>query len=164
MYNIIYATKGLFRNFINFKGRLSRAGYWWAYLGYLILSVIVSIVAAVTDADWITTIFSLVFFLPLLSAAVRRFHDTGRSGVQILVLYLLYGVFVGVMVFSLFSSIFTGIAGAAELTIFGLISIFVSFIGIIAVGIYELVILASRGSAGENKYGLPRPFAMNYHV
>lgn len=150
MYDVIFTTKDLFRNYVNFKGRLSRAGYWWAYLGYLILSIIVSIIAVTADVDWLTTVFGLIFFLPLLSAAVRRFHDTGRSGVQILILYLLDLVFVGV---------FTGIDGTAELTNFELISIFVSFIGIIAIGIYELVILASRGTAGENRYGLPRPFA-----
>lgn len=160
MYNIIYATKDLFRNYVNFHGRLSRAGYWLAYLGYLILSIIVSIIAVTADVDWLTTVFGLIFFLPLLSAAVRRFHDTGRSGVQILILYLLDAVFIGIMIFALFSSIFTGIAGEVELTAMGLIAVFISFLGIIAVGIYELVILASRGNVGENRYGLPRPFAM----
>lgn len=39
MKTIIYAMKDLFRNFFNWRGRLSREGYIWAWAGILIVDV-----------------------------------------------------------------------------------------------------------------------------
>ena len=68
-----------------FSGRASRSEYWWFYLFTILMSWGASVVGAVTvpypeSAEMFSIIASLVFFLPLLAAATRRLHDTGRSG------------------------------------------------------------------------------------
>lgn len=158
MNKIIYATKDLFCNYVNFRGRLSRAGYWWAYLGYFLLSIVLNIVIAVTGFQWLLAIFGLVFFLPLLSAAVRRFHDTGRSGIQILVIYFLDVVFIGMMIISVIGTAVSGVTGNSSGLSGNLIFMFVAIIGIIGASVYFFVALVSRGNDGANRYGEVNPF------
>ena len=43
---LIKATKDMFAKYAVFKGRASRADYWWAVLGVFILTIIISIIAA----------------------------------------------------------------------------------------------------------------------
>lgn len=156
MDNIIFATKDLFLNYINFKGRLPRAAYWWAYLGYFILSLIVGIIAGITDLDILVTLFSLASVIPLLSAAVRRFHDVGKSGVIVAILYAIsfVSIFIAIIafMFGVVSAIVTGDGLGIGIILF-ILGLVVSF----AVGIYEIVILASKPD-GPNIYGNPETF------
>lgn len=152
MDNIIFATKDLFRNYVNFKGRLPRAGYWWAYLGYLILYILTAIIANLANMPWLNSVFALALFLPMLSAAVRRFHDVGKSGYWILTLYLLT---FGLLLVSVVSIIFGSSAlvlGSGNGFGVGLIISLISGIAIIGLGIFELVILV-MDSKEDNKYG-----------
>ena len=85
--------------FVDFSGRASRSEYWWFYLATLIVSIGLGIVDSILfgwdleDPMWLSDIFNLVIFLPILAAGVRRIHDHGKSGWFILVpfynLYLL---------------------------------------------------------------------------
>ena len=85
--------------FVDFSGRASRSEYWWFYLATLIVSFGLGIVDSILfgwdleDPMWLSDIFNLVIFLPILAAGVRRIHDHGKSGWFILVpfynLYLL---------------------------------------------------------------------------
>lgn len=156
MDNIIFATKDLFTNYVNFKGRLPRAGYWFGYLGFILISIIVEIIAGITDLEWLTTISSLVFVLPMLSAAVRRFHDVGKSGWIIVVLYVISFIALIIafmsLTFGVVASITTGEGIGLGLILF-IIGIIVSF----CVGIYEIVILATKPD-GPNQYGAPETF------
>lgn len=77
-----------FFNFANFRGRASRAEYWW----WVLFAFVVAFVAGVLDFaifyGWEMGPFSLItgiaLFLPGLSVTVRRLHDTNRSGWWIL--------------------------------------------------------------------------------
>jgi uncharacterized membrane protein YhaH (DUF805 family) len=75
--------KHCFKNYANFKGRASRSEYWYFYLfGILVLFVIAMVSAA---------LYSLVvlgLLLPFISVLTRRLHDTGRSGVKALFLFV----------------------------------------------------------------------------
>lgn len=156
MDNIIFATKDLFLNYINFKGRLPRAAYWWAYLGYFILAVIVSIISVIIDLDIIVTLFSLICILPLLSAAVRRFHDVGKSGVIVAIIYVINFVSIFVAIIALIYGVvsaFTIGDGFLPGFIVFILGIIVSFI----TGIYEIIVLASKPD-GPNIYGNPETF------
>jgi len=64
-----------FSKFADFSGRASRPEYWWFALFLVAVYVVASLISTV--AYWVVV---LVTFLPSLSAAVRRLHDTGRSG------------------------------------------------------------------------------------
>ncbi len=85
------AVKRGFANYCCFTGRSSRSEYWWWALFTTILgiavTVVFSIIAAIAHSAAILTVgtfvsyaISLGLFLPGLGLAVRRLHDTGRSG------------------------------------------------------------------------------------
>ena len=68
------AIKSVLGNYANFSGRARRSEYWWWVL-FTILWCWIPIVGL---------ILALLFFLPSLAVAVRRLHDTGRTGWWIL--------------------------------------------------------------------------------
>lgn len=75
-----------FRKFADFSGRAGRPEFWWFFLltwlvnfGMLVLAYS-SLSEGDTGGPGVLWIVSLVLLLPYLAAAVRRLHDTGRSG------------------------------------------------------------------------------------
>lgn len=109
-FNLINATSTVYRKYCCFKGRASRAEYWWFQLFSQGIGIILSIICCflvvndvydvmnatggkptfeevlgeitpVTIAAWVIfALFALASFLPALGVLVRRLHDTGRSG------------------------------------------------------------------------------------
>lgn len=73
------AVKTCFTKYVDFQGRASRAEYWWFFLSYVLVYIVLGIIATTAKAP-ILLLALLVYLLPLISAAVRRLHDTGRSG------------------------------------------------------------------------------------
>jgi uncharacterized membrane protein YhaH (DUF805 family) len=76
-------------NYTNFSGRARRSEYWWFALTSVIVSVVFNIVSSVSDGlNAIVGLVGLVYWLgtliPSLAVAVRRLHDTGRSGWMLL--------------------------------------------------------------------------------
>ena len=70
-----------------FSGRARRSEYWY---GFLINSLIVGALLIVEglmvslaprlESRWLSSLYSLAFFLPGIAGFVRRLQDTGRSG------------------------------------------------------------------------------------
>ena len=79
--NMQSSIKICFQKYATFTGVASRPEYWWFNLFYTIVYLIFSIVL---KSPGLMLLWSLGVFLPLLSAGVRRLHDTGRSGWWIL--------------------------------------------------------------------------------
>ena len=73
--NMINAYVDMWKNFANFSGRTSVGGYWWAYLG----NIIVSIVLGLIGVEVLITVYSLATLIPTLSIAVRRLRDAGKG-------------------------------------------------------------------------------------
>jgi uncharacterized membrane protein YhaH (DUF805 family) len=72
-----------FTKYVDFKGRASRPEYWWFFLSFIILYFAAAIIGGGAGKSGFGALVGLVFLvyiLPLLAAAVRRLHDTGRSG------------------------------------------------------------------------------------
>ncbi len=73
-----------FSNYGEFTGRANRGEFWWAVLSVLLIAVALMVVDRVMfpGLGWepLSTLWSLATFLPSLSLAVRRLHDTDRSG------------------------------------------------------------------------------------
>lgn len=92
-----------FRNYATFHGRAQRSQFWWWWLFTLIVSIITNAIDGLAGfrvgsssfdmtvngqiqqittpgTGIITIIASLVLFLPTLAVAVRRLHDTDRTG------------------------------------------------------------------------------------
>lgn len=92
--NFMDAVRSGFNNYANFSGRALRSEYWW----WIVFNWIAAIVAGIIDRalGWslyqttmygvqqtvgpVATIVLLALFIPWLSVAVRRLHDTDRSG------------------------------------------------------------------------------------
>ena len=68
--------------YATFSGRASRSEYWWFYLFTLLMqwgSLLVD------PSGQLGGLVAIVFLLPNWAAAVRRLHDTGRSGWWLLI-------------------------------------------------------------------------------
>jgi uncharacterized membrane protein YhaH (DUF805 family) len=71
-----------FRNYFRFSGRASRPEFWW-WLLFAVLAalIVVAMDGTVFGESMLLTLFVwLALVLPSISVAIRRFHDTGRSG------------------------------------------------------------------------------------
>ncbi|WP_420854557.1 DUF805 domain-containing protein [Sneathiella marina] len=94
---MVGAVKSVLSNYVNFSGRAARPEYWWWALAVFIIMFIAGILDAVVIAPMLglnavddasvsplSVIILLAIFLPNLAVAVRRLHDTDRSGWWIL--------------------------------------------------------------------------------
>lgn len=95
---MVKATKEFFARYVDFKGRTSRADFWWAVLGVFLISFVVGIVCSLLGGTMTATesvdpaayfsnagniiyvIWCLVLILPGIAICVRRLHDTNKSG------------------------------------------------------------------------------------
>ena len=70
-------------NYANFKGRARRHEYWMFAFINLMIAVLLSIIDAVVFGPgnfMLSSLYMLVVLIPGIAVAVRRLHDTGRSG------------------------------------------------------------------------------------
>lgn len=86
------------RNYANFSGRARRKAYWLYLLQFFVvyfcLIMVLSILSAVLGIGaWlvggVNALFVLGTLIPGISLGVRRIHDTGNSGLWILVPFAL---------------------------------------------------------------------------
>lgn len=75
------------RKYAQFQGRARRAEFWWFYLLFIVAIIVAvvldGVVSGASEGDLFgpfTIIAMLALFVPYLAVAVRRLHDTGRSG------------------------------------------------------------------------------------
>lgn len=81
--------------YADFSGRTSRKQYWMFALFSFLISLGLSIVenvmglkASAASTGILSSIYSLVIFLPSLGLAVRRLHDLNKSGWWLLMLFV----------------------------------------------------------------------------
>lgn len=74
-------------NCTDFKGRTGRKDFWWAVLGFVIVSAIVGFVLGFLGGltglklfSWLTNLVSIAIALLELAMCVRRLHDVNKSG------------------------------------------------------------------------------------
>ena len=74
-------------NYANFEGRARRQEYWMFVLFNIIFLIAIALVSgflgAMLDAPALMLlyiVYALGVFIPSLAVAVRRLHDTGKSG------------------------------------------------------------------------------------
>lgn len=84
-----------FRKYVDFTGRARRAEYWWFILFYILLVFGLSILDAImigagvrAGGGLLSGLASLALFLPSLAVAVRRLHDTDRTGWWVLIAFI----------------------------------------------------------------------------
>jgi uncharacterized membrane protein YhaH (DUF805 family) len=86
--------------YATFSGRASRSEYWWFYLFTLLMQWGSLLVDPSGQLGGLVAIF---FLLPNWAAAVRRLHDTGRSGWWLLIGLTIIGM-IPLLVWSLMPS------------------------------------------------------------
>ena len=83
------------KSYSDFASRTGRNDYWMFMLFYVVLSVATGIVDSILGILLVNSIYSLVTLVPLVAATTRRLHDTGRSGLwQLLVFIPVLGLLV----------------------------------------------------------------------
>ncbi len=91
------AVKSVFSNYANFSGRARRSEYWYFILSAMLVQLMLYMLMAIgggfnRDAISLfaiiialfTFIYDLVLIIPRISVSIRRLHDTGRSGWNLL--------------------------------------------------------------------------------
>jgi len=75
------------KKYVTFSGRARRKEFWlfmlFYYLGSIVLAFVdlsIGTIDPETGIAPLSTIFSLVIFLPALAVGIRRLHDIDRSG------------------------------------------------------------------------------------
>lgn len=80
--NVFACYIGIFKRYFDFKSRMSRRDFWWAFVFWwvaYILSIVVDFIIW-GRANWCAVIVSSGTFIPFAAAQVRRLHDTNKSG------------------------------------------------------------------------------------
>src|SRR5262249_46134902 len=85
----------VWKKYAVFDGRARRKEYWMFFLFNLLVSIgllVIDNVSGLTKAtdglNPLNSLYALAAFLPGLGVAVRRLHDTGRSGWWLLVAFI----------------------------------------------------------------------------
>ena len=96
---LVEAVKSVFGNYATFSGRARRSEYWFFYLFNVIAGFAFVIIGALLGAIFggsegaaggfaigyvLYILYGLAVLIPSLAVAVRRLHDTNRSGWNIL--------------------------------------------------------------------------------
>ncbi len=74
------------RQYADFEGRARRTEFWMFFLFNALVAIVLGIIAgalynATNGASiWLVWIYQLAVLIPYIAVAVRRLHDTGRTG------------------------------------------------------------------------------------
>ena len=167
------AVRSCLRQYAGFQGRAARSEYWWftlaLFLAGLIAALIDSRVFGVTATGGIDTVLppepgairagawasvgqgpvasllGILTFLPALAVAVRRLHDTERSGWLLLLPFAI--AFGGPLVALVFVPLFGGLAAGLWVLVF------------LAALLLPLWWFVQPGTPGPNAYG-PDPLEL----
>ena len=146
--------------YADFTGRAPRAEFWWYFLAVIIASIVARIIDNILGMNVmgpygpLSLILMLGLLVPNIAVAVRRLHDTDRSGWWILlpiVPYCLAFVLGG-------AAMMGGAASGSAMGMgagMGIASIFL-LIGA-ACALLLLVFYCLPGTPGDNRYG-PNPY------
>ncbi len=83
------------KKYADFTGRAARPEFWWFYLFALIVNWVLMLTWYSSLSDpfnkglppglILSAVVGLALFLPILAAAVRRLHDTAKSGASLFI-------------------------------------------------------------------------------
>ena len=92
------AIKTCFNKYADFKGRATRAEFWWFELFVTLVGAATSKVDTVlfgvdfSDSGALESLWSLAIILPSLAVGARRLHDINRSGWWQLIVLTVIGI------------------------------------------------------------------------
>ncbi len=75
------AVSRVFNKYAQFNGRASRAEFWWFMLFCVIVGFIFGILTSISSVfAYISYLFNLAVFIPVLAVSWRRLHDIDKAG------------------------------------------------------------------------------------
>ena len=94
--NFIESIQTCYKKFFDFSGRASKSEYWWFQLYGIIIYGLLFVFKG--DLALLFSILTIANTIPLWAAAVRRLHDTDKSGWMVLISVIpLIGLFIFVL-------------------------------------------------------------------
>ena len=81
----VFSSLGLLNKSLTIDSTISRRDFWYFILFSWLLSIGASILDIFVAGNIIENILSILFFVPTLTAAIRRMHDTDHAGWWLLV-------------------------------------------------------------------------------
>ena len=83
---VSYWKQVVLERYAQFTGRSRRAEFWWYVLANFIISVVLNILVGIASIFVVLDlIYVLAVLIPGLAVAIRRLHDTDKSGWWILI-------------------------------------------------------------------------------
>jgi uncharacterized membrane protein YhaH (DUF805 family) len=81
-----YWKRVVLERYAQFQGRSGRPEFWWYFLAGVIIGIVFNILIAISSIFWVLyVIYGLGVLIPGLAVAVRRLHDTDKSGWWLLI-------------------------------------------------------------------------------
>ena len=71
--------KELWLNYVNFDGRVSIEKFWLTILANFLVTIALEIVLKIVPIPYLSSLYSIATFIPLLGLDVRRLHDVGKN-------------------------------------------------------------------------------------
>ena len=94
--NFVESFQTCYKKFFDFSGRASKSEYWWFQLYNAIIYVLTLVFQG--DLTLLFSILIIVNLIPIWAAAVRRVHDSDKSGWMVLISVIpLIGLYVIVL-------------------------------------------------------------------
>lgn len=81
--------------YAQFTGRSRRSEFWYFALGNFVVGLIIGVIGGLlgeTISTGLSGLYNLAIFIPSIAVAVRRLHDTGRSGWWYLIAFTIIGI------------------------------------------------------------------------
>ncbi|OOG45738.1 DUF805 domain-containing protein [Rhodanobacter sp. C01] len=72
-------------HYADLDGRARRTEYWMFYLVNLIIVIVLALISRAMGSQVLSTLYGLAVLVPHIAVAVRRLHDTGRTGWWLLI-------------------------------------------------------------------------------
>ena len=70
----------MWKNYFNFSDRTSVRGFWMATLISIIIAAILGVLTNISSIfQYVTSIYSIAYFIPSLAIMIRRLRDASKS-------------------------------------------------------------------------------------
>jgi uncharacterized membrane protein YhaH (DUF805 family) len=100
MEQFITAYKTALTRYVDFSGRTSVGGFWRFVAVNFVVAVLLAILGSISSFFFVLYIvYALAVMLPSIAIAIRRLHDTGKSGWMILLGLIPFVGFIILIVF-----------------------------------------------------------------
>ncbi|MFI3243570.1 MAG: DUF805 domain-containing protein [Akkermansia sp.] len=89
-YTLTTATQDFFKRYFNFSGRSTLSAYWYWILANILINIILSLIdvyvigLTVSEVGLLSCLWGLITIIPHFALSVRRLHDIGKSGWNLL--------------------------------------------------------------------------------